>query len=109
MTRAEYHALRRAAYAAAMEYRREAGDDGRSSYASHSIRCLHALRAAEAAKARVPRAGDSIDAIRTAARRRRVVACIADRNWRRKHAPGCLPYYERELRAAIHHLENRHE
>ena len=108
MTRAEYHALRRAAFAASAAWAREAASDGRSSYGSHSIRCLYASRDAAAARARVPRARESIDVIQTAARRRRVLRAIRERNWRRQHAPCCLPYYERELRAALHPLENRH-
>lgn len=108
MTRAEYTALRRAVHAALSDYLREAAEDGRSSYGAHAIRCLSAWRAFEVARARIPRARDSVDVIRTAARRRRVIQCISDRNWRRKHAPGCLPYYQRQLRAALHPLEVAH-
>lgn len=108
MNRDHYHALRRAAFAASAAWAREAGSDDRSSYASHSIRCLHASRTADAARAKVPRARESVDVIQTAARRRCVIRAISDRNWRRAHAPGCLPFYEREIRAALHPLEVQH-
>lgn len=109
MTRAEYDALRRAAYAAACAYAVESTSDGRSSYASHGIRCLHALNEAKAASNRVPHPSDkSLETLRTAARRRFVLRTINDRNRARARTPHCLSFYQRQLRAALHPLEVEH-
>lgn len=107
MNRQEYNQLRREAYEASKRYSSEANSDGRSSYASHSIRCNFALQEAVAAGNRVPRdnGGKDMFMIQTASRRRWVIQCIKDRNWRREHAPCCLGFYERQLRSALHPLE----
>jgi hypothetical protein len=101
MTRDAYHALRRAAFEASRAYCREADSDGRSSYASHGIRCLHALREAEAARNHVPHERDHLYPTQCATRRRRVLFCIKQRSSARKHAPSCVPSYTRDVRAAL--------
>lgn len=111
MKRAEYHALRRAAYVAKKAASDEILDDGRSSYASHGIRVNSAIRAASAAEHRVPRdRGNALETVRRINRRRRVIACIRERNHARTHTPSCLPFYQRQLHDALHclDLENRH-
>lgn len=109
MNRDHYHALRRAAYAATVASYRQAADDGRSSYGSHSIRCLHASRAAEAALASVPRdPGNSLETVRRIARRRRVLFCIQQRNHARRFTPACTASYTRDIRSALIPLEVRH-
>jgi len=101
MTRDQYNALRRAAFEAGEAYRREADSDGRSSYGSHSIRCLHALREAQAARNHVPHERDHLYPVQYANRRRRVLFCIDQRHHARKHAPSCVPSYTRDVRAAL--------
>lgn len=109
MTRAEYHALRRAAWTARAAYDCEAAEDGRSSYASHGIRCDHALRAWQQARAAVPRdRGESLETARRLNRRRRVLFCIHQRNQARRHTPSCVSAYTRDVRAALIPLEVCH-
>lgn len=107
MTRAEYTALRRAAYAAKKAASDEVMADGRSSYASHSIRVNSAIRAASDAEHRVPRdRGHSLETVRRTNHRLYVLRCIRERNFARDHTPYCLPFYQRQLRAALHPQED---
>lgn len=106
MTRAEYTALRRAAYVAKKAVSDEIAADGRSSYASRSIRVNSAIRAASDAEHRVPLDhGNSLETVRRANRRLYVLRCIHERNFARDHTPHCLPFYQRRLREALHPLE----
>lgn len=107
MTRDRYHALRRAAHEAAAAYCREADADGRSSYASHSIRSLHALREAQAAGDQLPREAEHLYPIQCANRRRRVLFCIQQRNYARRVTPACAASYTRDVRAALVPLNPR--
>ena len=107
MTRAEYTALRRAAWVASKAASDEVMDDGRSSYSSHSIRVNSAIRAADDAAHRVPRDhGHSLETVCRANRRLYVLRCIRERNFARDHTPYCLPFYQRQLRAALHPQED---
>lgn len=107
MNREEYNQRRQKAYEAAQAYTREANEDGRSSYASHWIRVNHALQHAQLMKAMVPHdaGGKDLFMIRSLNRRRYVIQCIKDRNHAREHTPGCLRFYEHQLRKALHCLD----
>lgn len=106
MNRAQYHAMRRAAFLAALAYERKCNEDGRSSYGMHSIECNRALREATAAAARVPRdRTESRFAVQTRARRARVLWVLSDRRIRKRAG---IPWFPADLRDALHKLEVRH-